>query len=170
MFTAFTSHSNIYMIYQGGFFKKFCMWMCLPWLQNFNFCYTYFCLHLPRINIPISNYKKHPILFKLGAFYYNLLKIHSVYENWAPSPAMNAAPSSLNQSSRRSTPKTGTYTCTMTMWEPQFYFIRSTWIAAAVLDECMGSLGLVWWLAWYRIGSMVLKWNQINLANCNTIS
>ena len=30
-------------------------------------------------------YKKHPTLLKLGAFYFNLLKIYSIYGNWAPS-------------------------------------------------------------------------------------
>ena len=56
-------------------------------LQNFDFHCTYFCCHLPPISIPIS-YKKHPILLKLDAFYSNLLKIHPIYVNSAPSSVM----------------------------------------------------------------------------------
>ena len=49
--------------------------------QNFDFPYTYVCPDSPPINIPISYKKKHPILFILGAFDGNLLKIHPIFVN-----------------------------------------------------------------------------------------
>ena len=55
--------------------------------QNFDFSYTYFCPHLPPIDIPIS-YKKQSILLKLGAFHNNLLKMHPILCKLGPLSAM----------------------------------------------------------------------------------
>ena len=50
---------------EGGFFTKFCTWMCLPDFEILTF--AIFCPHLPPINIQILH-KKQPLLLKLGAF------------------------------------------------------------------------------------------------------
>ena len=66
----------------GGYFKTFCMWMCLPDFEILTFAIpTWFCPYLPPINIPILT--QHQILLKLGAFYHHLLKIANL--NWVPS-------------------------------------------------------------------------------------
>ena len=43
-----------------------------------------FSHNYPPIDIPYLK-EKHPILFKFGALYHNLLKIHPIYGIWAPS-------------------------------------------------------------------------------------
>ena len=55
-----------------------CTSMFLPDFENFDFFYTYFCLHLPHISERIS-YKKHKTVLKSGAFYDDLLKNHPIY-------------------------------------------------------------------------------------------
>ena len=49
-----------------------------------DFPYTNFLPNFPLISIPFSK-EKHPILNKLGAFYNNLPKIHTIYTIWAHS-------------------------------------------------------------------------------------
>ena len=50
-----------------------------PW--KFGFLHINFLHNYPPISIPFSK-EKHPILFKLGAFYHNLLQIHPIYVIW----------------------------------------------------------------------------------------
>ena len=55
--------------------------------QKFDFLYTKFSHNYPLMSIPFLK-GKHTILIKLGAFYYNLLKIHPIYAIWALSSLM----------------------------------------------------------------------------------
>ena len=68
-----------------------------------DYLYTNFLPNFPPISIPFSK-EKHPILIKLGAFYNNLPKIHSIYVIWAASSLMKT-PRSLYQILRKSAPK-----------------------------------------------------------------
>ena len=61
--------------------------------------------------------KKNPILTKLDAFYNNLPKIHPIYVIWAPSSLMNT-PDRYTKFREKAPQKAGTYTFTMSMWEP----------------------------------------------------
>ena len=93
--------------------------MCLPDLENlFDYLYILpiFLPNFPPISIPFSK-EKHPVWIKLGAFYNSLPKIHPIYVIWAPSSLMKT-PRSLYQISRNVPQKAGTYTYTMSMWEP----------------------------------------------------
>ena len=49
--------------------------------QKFDFLFSNFLPNYPPISIPIL-IEKHPIVPKLGAFYNNLLKVHSSYVIW----------------------------------------------------------------------------------------
>ena len=73
-----------------GVFKNICTWMCLP-TSKFWFSLYLFLSPSPPIIIIIS-YKNGLISHKLGAFYGNLLKIHSIYVNGAPSSVMKIPP------------------------------------------------------------------------------
>ena len=75
-----------YTSMRGWFSRKICMWMCPPDYEILTLAVP-ICPNLPPVSIPIS-YKKHLILLKLGAYYHNLLKVHPVYVNRAPSSVM----------------------------------------------------------------------------------
>ena len=71
---------QICRVYGGkGSFKK-CMRGCACQTSKFWLLLYLFCPHLPPIGIPIS-YKKHPVLLKLGTFFYNLFKMDPIYVN-----------------------------------------------------------------------------------------
>ena len=81
-----------------------------------DYLYTIFLPNFPPISIPFSE-EKHPIWIKLGAFYNNLPKIHPIYVIWAPSSLMKT-PDRYTKFREKVPQKTGTYTYTMSMWEP----------------------------------------------------
>ena len=81
--------------------------------QKSDFLYTNFVPNFPPISIPFLK-EKHPILTKLGAFYNNLPKIHSIYVIWAPSSLMKT-PDGYTKFHKIVPQKAGTYTYTMSM-------------------------------------------------------
>ena len=81
-----------------------------------DYLYTNFLPNFPPISIPFSK-EKHPIWIKLGAFYNNLPKIHPIYVIWAPSSLMKP-PDRYTKFREKVPQKAGTYTYTMSMWEP----------------------------------------------------
>ena len=81
-----------------------------------DYLYTNFLPNFPPISIPFSK-EKHPILIKLGAFYNNLPKMHPIYVIWAPSSLMKT-PHRYTNFHKKVPQKAGTYTYTMSMWEP----------------------------------------------------
>ena len=99
----------------GGYFHQNRTWMCLPDLENLTFSIYQFLPNFPPISIPFSK-EKHPLLTKLGAFYNNLPKIHPIYVIWAPSSLVN--PHRYTKFREKAPQKAGTYTFTMSMWDP----------------------------------------------------
>ena len=93
-----------------GYFKKFCMWMCLPIFKIMTFTIPYF-VHIITNHIPILYKKKTPILLKLGVFYYHLLKIHPIYVNWVPSSVMKKKTIAILKSAKKASQKAGTSIC-----------------------------------------------------------
>ena len=79
--------------------------------------YTNFLPNFPPISIPFSKEKHPTILIKLGAFYNNLPKIHPIYVIWALSSLMKP-PNRYTKFREKVPQKAGTYTYTMSMWEP----------------------------------------------------
>ena len=92
-----------------------------------DYLYTNFLPNFPPITIPFSK-ERHPILIKLGAFYNNLPKIHPIYVIWAPSSLMKT-PDRYTKFCEKAPQKVGTYTYTMSMWEPpppdtSYFYLR----------------------------------------------
>ena len=81
-----------------------------------DFLYTNFLPNFPPISVPFLK-EKHPILNTLGAFYNNLPLIHPIYVIWAPSSLMKP-PDRYTKFCEKAPQKAGTYTYTMSMWEP----------------------------------------------------
>ena len=81
-----------------------------------DYLYTNFLPNFPPISIPFSK-EKHPIWIKLGAFYNNLPKIHPISVIWAPSSLIKP-PDRYTKFREKAPQKAGTYTYTMSMWEP----------------------------------------------------
>ena len=79
-----------------------------------DYLYTNFLPNFPPISIPFS---KAPNLTKLGAFYNNLPQIHPIYVIWAPSSLMKT-PDRSTKFREKVPQKAGTYTYTMSLWEP----------------------------------------------------
>ena len=95
-----------------------------------DYLYTNFLPNFPPISIPFSK-EEHPIWIKLGAFYNNLPKIHPIYVIWAPSSLMKP-PDRYTKFREKVPQKAGTYTYTMSMWDPPGHE-GERWIS------------LVWW-------------------------
>ena len=95
---------------------------CACWPGKSDFFYTNFLPNFPPISIPFSK-EKHPILTKLGAFYKNLPKIHPIYIFWTPSSLMKT-PNCYTKFCEKVPQKPGTYTYTMSMWEPHLPGVR----------------------------------------------
>ena len=82
-----------------------------------DFLYTNFLPNFPPISIPFLK-EKHPILTKLDAFYkfsQNRGPTQSIYVIWAPSLK---PPDRYTKFREKAPQKVGTYTYTMSMWEP----------------------------------------------------
>ena len=104
------------MIRPKGVLQKFLYRDVPAGCQNSDFHYNYFCPHLPPISIPMS-YKKTPNLLKLGAFYDNLLKNTSSLCKLGTC-IFDENPHRYTKICEKTPQKAGTYTHTMSMWEP----------------------------------------------------
>ena len=94
-----------------GFFKKK-LYMDVPaGLWNFNFRYTYFCPHLPPMNIPIW--------YKIEN---NFVQI---YVNSMPSSVMKTLQIGILPFAKKHPQKACAYTYIMSMWEPPFRVVTA---------------------------------------------
>ena len=76
----------------------------------------HFFAQLPTHQYTIFD-RKHPILPKLGAFYNNLLKIHPIFE-FGLLLLWRKPPDRYTKFGEKAPQKAGTFTYTMSMWEP----------------------------------------------------
>ena len=89
---------------EGVYFCQHCTWICMRNL----FLLTDFSHNYPPINTSIRK-RSTKFLFKLGAFYHNLLKIRPIYVIYAPSSQMTTLRSLSYQILRNCTWKGRTY-------------------------------------------------------------
>ena len=113
-----------------------------------------FLPNFPPISILFVE-EKHPILAKLGAFYNNLPKIHPIYALWAPSSLMKT-PDCYTKFCEKAPQKAGTYTYTMSMWEPPTLCATCWYTTEGVETSC----GNVQWAVIHKINTPAVKWLQ----------